>query len=46
MKIPFPLELSENEALFDWVAGKVALCFLLNFQATVLLTARIKSGVN
>lgn len=26
MKIPFPLELSQNEALFDWVAGKVALC--------------------
>jgi len=26
MKIPFPLELSENETLFDWVAGKVALC--------------------
>ena len=26
MKIPFPLELSDNEALFDWVAGKVALC--------------------
>lgn len=26
MTIPFPLELSQNEALFDWVAGKVALC--------------------
>jgi phosphoenolpyruvate carboxykinase (GTP) len=26
MDIPFPLELSQNEALFDWVAGKVALC--------------------
>lgn len=26
MNIPFPLELSQNEALFDWVAGKVALC--------------------
>ena len=26
MKIPFPLELSQNEPLFDWVAGKVALC--------------------
>ncbi len=26
MKIPFPLELSQNEALFDHVAGKVALC--------------------
>jgi phosphoenolpyruvate carboxykinase (GTP) len=26
MKIPFPLELSQNEALYDWVAGKVALC--------------------
>ena len=26
MKIPFSLELSDNEALFDWVAGKVALC--------------------
>ncbi len=26
MTIPFPLQLSQNEALFDWVAGKVALC--------------------
>ena len=38
MKIPFPLELSDNEALFDWVAGKVALCRLLT-------SARIKFGV-
>ena len=26
MNIPFPLEITQNEALFDWVAGKVALC--------------------
>ncbi|RYX85415.1 phosphoenolpyruvate carboxykinase (GTP) [bacterium] len=26
MNIPFPSQVTQNEALFDWVAGKVALC--------------------
>jgi len=26
MQIPFPLDKTQNETLFDWVAGKVALC--------------------